>query len=57
MTENKNEKYNLVLKGTRELVLMERTGEPFEYSSKEGANRGKRILEAHRKVSLTVVPA
>jgi hypothetical protein len=57
MTTNKETKFNLVTKDTRELVLMERTGEPFVYSSKELAQRGKRSIENLRKVALTIVPA
>lgn len=57
MTNNKEIKYNLVTKDTRELVLMERTGEPFEYSSQQLARQAKRSLENLRKIVLVVVPA
>jgi len=57
MTNNKENKYNLVTKDTRELVLMERTGEPFVYSTRELAQRGKRSIEKHREVALSIVQA
>jgi hypothetical protein len=53
---NTNQKYTLVTKDG-EPVLMERTGEPFLYSTKALATQGKRSLENHRKVSLRVIPA
>jgi len=56
MTDNNTQKYNLVTKD-HELVRMERTGEPFVYSTKALAQQGKRALENHRKVSLRIVTA
>lgn len=58
MSNNKeNTTFTLVVKGTKEPVLTERTAEPFVYSTYELAQRGKRALESARKVSLQIVPA
>lgn len=57
MTENNDGKFKLIDRKSREAVLMERTGEPFYYSTKEIAERARKTLEAHRKATLQVVPA
>lgn len=57
MTNNKDNKFTLITKDTREPVLMKLTGEPFVYSSKALAQQGKRSLENDRKIGILIVPA
>lgn len=56
MTNNKNEKFTLVTKENREAVL-QKNGEPFEYSTRELAKMGKRALEKDRETILVIVTA
>jgi len=57
MTNNNNQKFTLKNRETGELVRMERTGEPFVYSSKQLASQGKRALEKDREIQIAVIPA